>query len=123
MKVIDPGHTYELLNYDGDGSQILHFVKRMGEGYPGNDSAYAGTLIQEVLRALIDRMTYVNKQISCDNNTRVLFYLRMALFQLEERAAQRHGKRFRPKAFELEQFEPGANGHLTQFWEDPCQTD
>ena len=97
MKVIDPGHVYRLRLLDGEDrpwmpEQKLEFVKREGEGYPGNVGHHPGTTTQEVLRALIDRTIYVNKQIPCIENTRLLMLLRKAIYQLELRAATRHGR-------------------------------
>lgn len=101
MKVIDTGHVYELdlLDFaEGTCSPYLHghliFVKREGEGYPGNVGHHPGTNMQEVLRALIDRVQYLDSQISDQRNNTVLFNLRCALLHLERRAAERHGRAF-----------------------------
>lgn len=56
MKVIDPGHVYDLRSLDGEQLNRLVFVKREGPSYPGNVGHYPGTTMQEVLRALIDRL-------------------------------------------------------------------
>lgn len=95
MEVIDPGHVYILKCLDTPGVEkavVLTFVKREGEGYPGNVGHYPGTTTQEVLRALIDRIKYVDNQIRDQRNDSVLTHLRMAIFQLEMRAAERHGR-------------------------------
>jgi len=101
MRVIDPGHRYVLHELDsaqpdnlGPHSLTaeLRFVKREGEGYPGNVGHYCGTTTQEVLRALIDRTQYVDGQIHDDRNDEVLYHLRSAIFYLEARAADRHGR-------------------------------
>lgn len=94
MKVLDPGHDYllDILDAPSDHSrpERLTFVKREGDGYPGNVGHYAGTNIQEVLRALIDRVKYLDGQIPCSENRIVLGNLRTALVLLEVRAARRH---------------------------------
>lgn len=92
MKVLDPGHRYELRHLDGSGSSVLQFVKRDGEGYPGNVGRCEGTNIQEVLRVLIDRIQYLNRQVHSEHNIIVIDELRGALIQLETRAAERHGR-------------------------------
>lgn len=95
MKVIDPGHCYDLLELDGEWSlgQRLTFVKRLGDNYPGNEPpAYAGTTMQEVLRAVIHRARYVNNQIPCRETNRVINLCTTAVFELERRAARRHGR-------------------------------
>lgn len=95
MKVIDPGHMYALDELDADYVRkpvYLEFVKRMGENYPGNLTAHAGTTMQEVLRALIDRASYVNNQIPCAETQAVIGLLQTAILLLEQRAARRHGR-------------------------------
>lgn len=107
MKVIDPGHEYRLDFLDGKGLQCtvylsgerhvvrndtLTFVKREGEGYPGNVGHHAGTIIQEVLRVLIDRLKYVDNQIPCAETKNAMEDLRSAIIWLERRAAGRHGR-------------------------------
>lgn len=92
MNVLDPGHSYALQNYDGDGAQKLVFMKREGPGYPFNVGHYKGTNCQEVMRALIDRVLYLNKQVPCAENQIALAGLRSALYAFELRAARRHGR-------------------------------
>ena len=94
MKIIDPGHFYHLTALDGpEGSfETLQFVKREGDGYPGNVGTQKGTTTQEVLRALIERTEYVDTQIHDSSNDVVLSCLREAIWQLEYRAARRHGR-------------------------------
>ena len=95
MKVRDPGHFYELPFLDeptGVMFQTLTFVKREGEGYPGNEGHYAGTTSQEVLRTLIDRAEYVNRQVPCAETQAAAELMKAALLLLELRAARRHGR-------------------------------
>ena len=92
MRVIDPGHEYMLECLDGNDYVHLKFVKREGDGYPGNVGSHSGTNIQEVLRALIDRVKYLDNQIPCENNKWILSHLRKSLQELEDRAALRHGR-------------------------------
>lgn len=95
MRVIDPGHCYELRTLDGVAdpqSRVLRFVKRHGERYPGNADSYPGTTSQEVLRALIDRGEYVNAQIPCAETEAATELMRAALFLLEARAARLHDR-------------------------------
>ena len=100
MQIIDPGHFYVLNQLDDDGTQLLRFVKRVGEGYPGNEGLpYAGVQMQEVLRVLIDRLQYVCLQAekledhaSVETDTECIRLLRICLWELETRAARRHGR-------------------------------
>src|ERR1041384_7303957 len=90
MKAVDPGHEYHLDCLDADipTVEILHFVKRIGDKFPGNHPpARQGTTTQEVIRALIDRTKYVDSQIHYDDNDQVIKPLRFALCYLEHRAA------------------------------------
>src|SRR5712675_2116787 len=93
MYCIDPGHSYELLMLDGISTGcLLTFVKRVGDKFPGNTTSYPGTTMQEVLRAVIDRAEYVNNQIPCKETQEVIRLCTEAVFQLEKRAAIRHGR-------------------------------
>lgn len=97
MKVIDPGHVYQLQSLDTlpmveDQDVILTFVKRVGKKYPGNVGPHPGTTMQEVIRALIDRLKYVDNQHPHDANESTILHLRDALMALEFRAAELHGR-------------------------------
>lgn len=91
MTIIDPGHHYILNHLDGDSVGELRFVKREGPGFPGNVGHYEGTNLQEVLRACIDRIKYLDDQISSDYNYHAINHLRCVIEDLETRAAKRHG--------------------------------
>lgn len=92
MKTIDPGHAYLLDSYDGGQPVRLTFVKREGEGYPFNAGHHPGTNCQEVIRALIDRVKYLQEQIPCEENQQIINNLRSCLWEFERRAAKRHGR-------------------------------
>jgi hypothetical protein len=96
MRELDPGHSYLLDRYDVDSTNVfdrLVFFKRVGKGYPGNKPpANSGTNCQEVLRALIKRVVYLNGQGSCPQNIRIIECLRTSLYLFEYRAAQRKDK-------------------------------
>lgn len=113
MTVLDPGHLYKLQSYDGDIAILLQFMKRTGEGYPGNNCSYTGTNCQEVIRVLIDRVKYLNGQVPDPRNTKIISMLRHCLYWFEERAADRHGRPFSRVTFEIEKYEPCKTcGHL-----------
>jgi hypothetical protein len=101
MKVLDAGHRYELTSLDGEWPQTLQFVKRCepAEKYPGNTDAYPGTTVQEVCRALIDRLKYVQEQSSKTDDfaswredAQCIDALRSVIERLERRAARKHGR-------------------------------
>lgn len=98
MKVLDPGHLYELLTLDGKKRQTLRFVKRCDlknpERFPGNFTRYSGTNMQSVIRCLIERIDYLQNQISHRNNIAIHQRLLECLWLLEDRAAERHGLDF-----------------------------
>lgn len=93
MRVLDPGHWYSLNMLDGPGNVRIRFVKREGAGYPGNAGRYAGTNVQEVLRACVDRLGYLNNQIPDVETRRAMEHLIDAIHSLEVRAAKRHGRK------------------------------
>ena len=124
MNVIDPGHVYDLMVIDEDQYDraygnvhggTIEFVKREGPGYPGNVGHHSGTIIQEVLRACIDRIKYVDNQIPSEHNQKVLYDLRHAIMELEIRAALRHGGGMSFVELDTIEDQPvGKNGHLLQ---------
>jgi hypothetical protein len=92
MECLDSGHLYRVEGYDGGEPQTIRFLKRVGEGYPGNEApAYGGTNCQDVIRVLIDRVKYLDSQIPCDENKLIIKSLANAFWQFEKRAAERHG--------------------------------
>lgn len=112
MKVLDPGHDYELQSLDGDDTPIrLTFVKRCipSNKYPGNTNSYPGTIIQEVCRALINRLEYVNEQAPDWRNGMAIHAMRETIYNLEERAVEKHAKDWSRK--DLEDFEENVIEH------------
>lgn len=95
MRVLDPGHRYALQCFDVDGfqEQELTFMKRQGAMYPGNKNSYPGTNLQETVRAQIDRVKYLDGQVPHRRNRAIINLYREILEHLEERAAERHGRR------------------------------
>lgn len=120
VEVVDRGHAYRLPSFDGEHSQTLTFMKREGEGFPGNIGHYPGTNLQSVLRACLDRVLYLQSQIPHDNNSAIICHLRHSLRELEQRAAERHG--FNVNAITLEKAASGpmcpACGHVV-CWHTP----
>jgi hypothetical protein len=92
MIVSDPGHIYMLSALDGGSPQTLTFVKREGDKYPGNVGHYPGTTLQEVLRACINRIEYLDSQIKSPANFIAIQALKLAIVCFEDRAADRHGR-------------------------------
>lgn len=103
MKVIQPGHRYGLDHLDGKGTQILQFVQRAPR------PLHEGTTNQEVLRAVIDRVKFLNSEVPWDGNTQIIHHLRMAIALHESRALVRHVEKG-DLAIELALL--GSDGHL-----------
>ena len=100
MKVLDPGHLYELDNYMPTGKptklkMVMQFVKKVGGNFPGNElPEFLGTNCQEPIRVIIDRVKYVNNQKPHPLNTEIIYALRSALENFEVRAAELKGVSF-----------------------------
>jgi len=94
VDIIDPGHSYLLLTLDGELKQTLTFVKRCDrqnpKRFPGNFNSYPGTTVQSVVRCLLERMRYLQRQVWCLENVFVIFCLKWVLWLMEFRAARRH---------------------------------
>lgn len=85
MRVLEPGHLYELDHLDGGGKTLLQFVSRAPLHQP-----VEGVINQEVLRALIDRVQLLHAEVPWAGNDEILHHLRMALALHEARAMLRH---------------------------------
>lgn len=91
MKVIEPGHVYEVQNVDGPGTQRIEFVRRRDDeaSMLPKDARREGILTQELLRVAIDRTLYLNAEAPCPENVEIVNALRHALGLYESRAARR----------------------------------
>lgn len=103
MKVLTPGHKYELSHLDGDNTQTLRFVNR------GNGNDCEGTTNQEVIRALIDRVIFLDSQVHWSLNKDIISHLRSALVLHEARALIRKTKKGKLLP---ELIETGEDGHF-----------
>lgn len=94
MRVVVPGHAYllDVLDSQEPAARPLIFVQRVGPHYPGNVAAHPGSTSQEVLRALIDRADYVNRQIPCLETELGRNAMATALALFEIRAARVKGR-------------------------------
>ena len=88
MKIIDPGHVYELKQLGDNNTQLLKFIKRSG-GAVQYDQEWPGLQTQEVLRALIDRTKYLDTVLECKETKEAVKHLQMALYWYEVRALRR----------------------------------
>jgi hypothetical protein len=88
MKVVEPGHIYELAHLESKGTERLTFIRRSSKAIQ-HPSEHPGTNVQETLRALIDRTKYLDDIIGAVENDDALYHLRMALLCYEGRAYRR----------------------------------
>lgn len=103
MKIIDAGHRYELDNLKADGHQILDFYKDEEINGDGRD----GCSCQEVIRALIDRVEFLEGQKKAKENPEIMFHLRKALLLFEVRALRLDIE----DGMSIERFPVGPLGH------------
>ena len=101
MEIEEPGHIYILNNLDGTEKTRLVFVNR------NNCYEHEGTTNQEVIRALVDRVKYMEQQLPWDGNKKILFHLRMALVLHEARVLERKTEEGKIKPENIETAEDG----------------
>jgi hypothetical protein len=105
MKIIDPGHRYKLRdNKSLSESTELVFFKDSDI----NGSGYPGTTNQEVIRALIDRVQFLNSQLPHRFNSEIIDCLRRALALHE----MRHIERLVERGFSVEAIPAQKSGHF-----------
>lgn len=108
MRVVEPGHVYELDQLDADGlRQLLTFVNREEEPHPGTQTQEVLRAVVDVLECLIDRTNHCDACERWEGNDRIVKALseaqrqaRLALLVHEHRALERKldRGRFRPEA-------------------------
>jgi hypothetical protein len=93
MKIIKPGHIYQPELYDTPikYDNMIYFMERYGEKYPGNKETQSGTNCQELMRILINRISYLNNQEECFENIECIAKQQICIELFEQRAAKRHG--------------------------------
>lgn len=108
MKVLIEGHKYVLDNIKSDDGDVdvntLKFYDASGE----NREEIIGTSNQEVLRALIDRVKFLDRQLPHVLNSEIIHHLRKALVLHEAR----HLDRLADKGVEIENYVTGNHGHF-----------
>lgn len=98
MKVLRPGHQYELYNFEADLSELnqrIQFIEKepVEGGAQGQmRTVRDGTTNEEVLKVLIDRIQSLNAKFPCRENSIVLTKLEESLMWLEKRTADRKAR-------------------------------
>ncbi len=114
MKIIEPGHIYQLNWLDcspqppdriwtrPDVDKLIFVNREKGTEHPG-------TQTQEVLRALIDRTRHCDNCLRWDGNDKIIYHLRMALALHEARAIERKTEKgyIHPESISI-----GSDGHF-----------
>jgi hypothetical protein len=105
MEVVVKGHTYKLTNLHYKGFTTLNFYKdpSINEG-----GVALGTNCQEVIRALIDRVEFLDGQKPWSGNQDIIAHLRAALALFEARAIIRKVE----KGLSIEKLPVSTDGHL-----------
>lgn len=101
MKVLEPGHVYELASLDGGPPQKLTFVNReCGTEHPGTQTQEVLRSLVDVVDTLIDRTNHCDGCIPWPGNERIIKamseaqrQLRLALLFHEQRAMERKVER------------------------------
>lgn len=109
MYIIEPGHIYDLENRN-NGVQRLTFIKNLPEDSLSN---HDGVSCQEVLRALIDRVLELNRQVPCHENIEIINKLRECIVLFETRAVSRMLTKSYSKTGKcIEELPVESNGHI-----------
>lgn len=96
MKVITPGHKYELENFENKETpgQTLQFIEKVPGG-PGQDASKTvndGTTNEELLAVLIDRLYFLKKKLPSRETSVAITKSEEALLWLNKRTADRKAR-------------------------------
>lgn len=90
MNILKPGHFYELASFEGGKPQRIQFIeKREVAGSKKLETVADGTTNEELLKVLIDRLSFLNNKMDHRENRRAIKYLEEALSALERRNTER----------------------------------
>jgi len=84
MKCVEEGHVYKLNNTQSSQAQEIVFMKRTN-----GELVHDGTTNEEVLKMLIERITYLNTKCRCRENEIVINKLEESLMWLNKRTELR----------------------------------
>jgi hypothetical protein len=88
VKVITPGHEYELESMEGGEPQRLKSINKKVEGN-ALVTVHDGTTNEEAILMLLNRIHHLNKSEFCTQNETAINSLRNALRSLDERTRLR----------------------------------
>lgn len=106
MKVLIPGHLYELDNLKSKGTTVLKFYMdpKIHEG-----KGHAGPSTQEVMRAVIDRVQVLDSEKPWPGNAEIIKKAREIIAIFEMRALY---FKVAKGELDIEKFPTGPDGHL-----------
>lgn len=95
MKVLTPGHKYELASFEGSAPQVLQFIEKVRVSPESTElkTVNDGTTNEEVLHVLIDRMEGMNAKLPNDLTRLAITNLKLALANLEARTRERQARK------------------------------
>lgn len=122
MRVVEPGHVYDLTQLDGEGAPLrLVFVNREeGDKHPGTQTQEVLRTIIDMLDCLVDRTNHCDSNPRCakprwEGNDRIIKSMteaqrqcRLAILYHEERVLE---KRLDKGTFKPEEQPVGRDGH------------
>jgi hypothetical protein len=106
MEVKVQGHRYELKNIKYNGTTTLQFYKDVNIN---GGAIVVGPSCQEVLRAVIDRVKFLDGQVPWEGNKEIIKHLRLAIALFEGRALIRKVEK---GELEIESLPTALDGHL-----------
>jgi hypothetical protein len=107
MKVIEPGHIYDLNTLDGDGKPLrLTFVNReLGTEHPGTQTQEVLRTIVDLLSCLIDRTNHCDACLRWEGNDKIIKSLSEAQRQATL-AILHHEQRVMERKFDKGELDP-----------------
>lgn len=91
MKVLVPGHCYELASFNNTYWQTIQFIQKQPKEDNSGESVTVcdGTTNEELLKVLIDRTEFLNSKFPCRENSIAITKMQEALMWFEKRTADR----------------------------------
>lgn len=103
MRILTPGHRYELSLFDQveKPGQILQFIEKEPDPFAGDGSLKTindGTTNEEVLAVLIDRLNFLQAKFPCKENAVAITHVETARLWLGKRTSDRKERGVEGKA-------------------------
>lgn len=89
MKVLTPGHLYELDSMEEANPQLLQFIQKLKNAAGQFVTVQDGTTNEEVLKVLIDRLRTLGEKLPSRENALAITKAEECLMWLEKRTANR----------------------------------